>query len=99
SSLFPSTTPFGSASLGPQGRLPGLLIGLGGSILRAPAMAGYLSAYRGGSATQTLGDDPHRAAAGDSAGDVFAFGQGEYPPRTATSSRSDSPHDAPTEAE
>jgi hypothetical protein len=31
-----------------------------------------------------LGDDPHRAAAGDSAGDVFAFGQSEYPPRTAT---------------
>src|SRR5207245_9498949 len=59
------------ASFGPQGRLPALLTGLVGSILRAPAMAGYLSAYRGGSATQTLGDDPHRAAAGDSAGDVF----------------------------
>jgi len=47
-------------------------------------MASYLSAYRGASATQMLGDDPHRAAAGDSAGDIFAFGQGEYPPRTAT---------------
>jgi len=54
-------------------------------------MAGYLSAYRGASATQTLGDDPRRTAAGDSAGDVFALGQGEYPPRTATSGRSDSP--------
>src|SRR5207245_1726282 len=50
------------ACFGPQGRLPGLLIGLVGSILRAPAMAGYLSAYRAGSATQTLGDDPQRAA-------------------------------------
>src|SRR5580704_18443805 len=79
------------AELGAQGRLPGLLIGFIGSILRAPAMAGYLSAYRGASATHTLGDDPHRAAAGDSTGDVFAFGQGEYPPRTATSSRSDPP--------
>jgi hypothetical protein len=35
-----------------------------------------------------LGDDPHRAAAGDSAGDIFAFGQGEYPPRTMTYGRS-----------
>src|SRR5690242_21084169 len=76
------------ARLGPQGRLPRLLIGFTGAILRAPAMAGYLSAYCGASATQTLGDDPHRAATGDSAGDVFAFGQSEYLPRTATSSRS-----------
>jgi hypothetical protein len=36
-----------------------------------------------------LSNDPQRAAAGDSAGDVFAFGQGEYPPRTATDSRND----------
>ena len=64
------------ARLGSQGRLPGLLIGFTRAILRAPAMAGYLPAYRGASATHTLGDDPHRAAAGDSAGDVFAFGQG-----------------------
>jgi hypothetical protein len=58
-------------------------------VLRAPAMAGHFPAYRGASATQTLGDDLHRAAAGDSAGDVFAFSQGEYPSRTVTSSRSD----------
>src|ERR1700688_229275 len=77
------------ARLGPQGRLPGLPIGLVGSILRAPAMAVYLSGYRGESATQMLGDDPHRAATGNSAGDVFAFGQGEYPLRTTTSKRSD----------
>ena len=38
---------------------------------------------------QTLRDDPHRAAAGDSTRDVFAFGQGKRPPRTATSGRSD----------
>jgi hypothetical protein len=54
-------------------------------------MAGYLSAYRGASATQALSDDPHRAAAGDSAGDVFAFGQGQRTPRTATDRRSDPP--------
>jgi|HubBroStandDraft_6_1064221.scaffolds.fasta_scaffold100743_2 hypothetical protein len=54
-------------------------------------MAGYLSAYCGASATQTLGNGPHREATSDSAGDVFAFGQGEYPPRTATSSRNDPP--------
>ena len=52
-------------------------------------MAGHLSAYRRGSATKTLSDDPQRAAAGDSAGDVFAFAQGEYPPRTVTDSRND----------
>jgi hypothetical protein len=52
-------------------------------------MAGYLSAHCGESATQTLGDDPHRRAAGDSAGDVFSFGQGECPPRTATGRWSD----------
>src|SRR5580765_2208028 len=63
------------AELGAQGRLPGLLIGFVGAILRAPAMAGYLSAYRGASATQTLGNGPHRAAAGDSKGDVFGRGQ------------------------
>jgi hypothetical protein len=51
-------------------------------------MAGYLSAYCGASATQTLGDDPHREATSDSAGDVFAFGQREHAPRTTTSSRS-----------
>jgi hypothetical protein len=51
-------------------------------------MAGYLSAYCGASATQTLGDGPHREATSDSAGDVFAFGQGEYPPRTMTYGRS-----------
>jgi hypothetical protein len=62
--------------------------GLVGSILRAPPMAGYLSSCRGASATQMLGDDPHRAATGNSAGDVFAFGQGEYSPRTATGGRS-----------
>jgi hypothetical protein len=71
------------ARLGPQGRLPRLLIGFVGSILRAPAMAGYFSAYCGGSATQTLSDDPHRAATGDSAGDVFPFRQGEGNGRTA----------------
>src|ERR1700730_3196699 len=73
------------ARLGSQGRLPGLLIGFVGAILRAPAMAGYLSAYRRGSATKTLSNDPQRAAAGDSAGDVFAFGQGECNGRTAAS--------------
>jgi len=67
------------AELGAQGRLPGLLIGFIGAILRAPAMAGYLSAYRGASATQTLGDGPHRAARGNPPGDVFALGQGEWP--------------------
>ena len=47
------------AELGPQGRLPGLLIGFIGAILRAPAMAGYLSADRGGTARlQALGDNP-----------------------------------------
>ena len=38
---------------------------------------------------QTLCDDPHRAAAGDSARDVFALGQCKHPPRTATSGRRD----------
>ena len=52
-------------------------------------MAGYLSAYCGASATQTLGDDPHREATRDSAGDVFAFGQRQRTPRTATDSRND----------
>ena len=37
---------------------------------------------------QTLCDDPHRAAAGDSARDVFALGQRKRPRRTATSGRS-----------
>ncbi len=77
--------------LRPQGRLPGLGVGFVSSILHAPAMAGHLSAYRGASATQMLGDDPHRAAAGDSAGDVFAFGQCQRTPRTATDRRSDPP--------
>jgi len=66
-----------------------VLIGFGGSILCAPAMAGDFSAYGRGGAAQTLGDDPQRAALGDAAGDAFGFAQGEYPPRTATSSRSD----------
>ncbi len=35
-----------AAGLGPQSRFPGLLVGLVGSILRAPAMAGQLSADR-----------------------------------------------------
>ena len=38
---------------------------------------------------QTSCDDSHRAAAGDSTGDVFALGQGKRSPRTATSGRSD----------
>jgi len=38
-----------------------LLIGFARSILHAPAMAGYLSAYGGASTTQTLSDDPHRS--------------------------------------
>ena len=80
-----------ATDLGPQSRLPGLVVGFVGSILRAPAMAGHFSAYRGGRATQMLGDDPHRAAAGDSAGDVFAFGQCQRTPRTATDRRSDPP--------
>ncbi len=37
----------GQGRLGSQGRLPGLLIGFIGAILRAPAMAGDLPAYRG----------------------------------------------------
>src|ERR1700694_3403802 len=78
------------ARLGPQGRLPSPLIGFVGSILRPPALAGLLPAFFGGKATHTLGGEPHRATTGDSAGDVFAFGQGEYPPRSATSSRSNS---------
>ena len=36
---------------------------------------------------QTSCDDPHRATAGDSTRDVFAFGQGEDPPRTKASGR------------
>ena len=43
------------ARLGPQGRLPGLLIGFVGSILRAPAMAGHLPAYRGGKRDSDVG--------------------------------------------
>src|ERR1700722_3987674 len=43
------------AGLGPQGRLPGLLIGFIGSIQRSPAMAGDLSTYRRNSAPQTFG--------------------------------------------
>src|SRR6202043_1954654 len=56
--------------LRPQGRLPGLGVGFVSSILHTAAMAGHLSAYRGASATQMLGDDPHGAAAGDSAGQM-----------------------------
>jgi hypothetical protein len=66
-----------AAGLGPQSRFPGLLVGLVGSILRAPAMTGYFSAHRRASATQTLGNGPHRTAAGDAAGNVFAFSQRE----------------------
>jgi hypothetical protein len=44
------------AQLGAPGRLSGPLMGLVGAILRAPRMAGYLSAYRGTSATETLGN-------------------------------------------
>jgi hypothetical protein len=80
-----------ATDLGPRNRLPGLGVGFVSSILRAPAMAGHLSAYRGASTTQMLGDDPQRAAAGDSAGDVFAFGQGQRTPRTATDRWSDPP--------
>ena len=79
------------ANLRPQGRLPGLLISFIGPILRSPAMAGDLSAYRRPRPLQTFGDDPHRAAAGDSAGDVFAFGQCQRTPRAATDQRSDPP--------
>ena len=68
-----------AAGLGPQSRFPGLLVGLVGSILRAPAMAGYLPAYRGARATQTLSNYPHRVAAGNPAGDVLTLGQREYP--------------------
>jgi len=80
-----------AAGLGPQSRFPGLLVGLVGSILRAPAMAGQFSADRRCRATQMLGDDPQRGAAGDAPGDVFAFGQGEYSRRAATDRRSDPP--------
>src|ERR1700726_1153204 len=45
----------------------------------------------GGLKGSMLGDDPHGAAAGDSAGDVFAFGQCQRTPRTATDRRSDPP--------
>src|SRR3984885_3654330 len=76
---------------GSQGRLPGLLISFVGSIERSPAMAGDLSAYCRHCPLQTFGDDPHRAAAGDSAGDVFAFGQGQRTPRAATDRRSTTP--------
>src|SRR5579862_2466997 len=47
-----------TADLGAQSQLPGSLVGVTGAILRAPAMAGYLSAYRRGSATKTLSDNP-----------------------------------------
>ena len=80
-----------ATDLRPQGRLPGLGVGFVRSILRAPAMAGHLSAYRGASATQMWGDGPHRTAAGDSAGDVFSFGQCQRTSRTATYRRSDPP--------
>ena len=73
------------ARLRPQGRLPGLGVGFTGSILRVPAMSGYLPTHCRESALQTLRDGPHRLAGGDSARDVFAFGQSEYSLRTATS--------------
>ncbi len=77
------------ARLGPQGRLRSLLIGFTGSIERPPAMAGDLSAYCGSTATQTLAEDPHRAAAVDTAGDVFPLGQRQCTPAAATCRRSD----------
>jgi hypothetical protein len=63
--------------------------GLVGSVLGAPAMAGHFPAYRWRDAVQPFGDDPHRVAAGDSAGDVFAFGQRQRTRRAATDRRSD----------
>ena len=77
------------ARFGTQSRVPGLLIGFIGPILRSPSMTGHLSAYRGRCAAQPLGDDPHRAAAGNPAGDIFSFSQSQRPSRTATSKRSD----------
>jgi hypothetical protein len=50
-------------------------------------MAGYLSANRRTSATQTLDDDPHGTAAGNPAGDVFSFGQRERQLGAATCTR------------
>ena len=82
----PNGRPWGAK---PTARFVGL--GVTGAILRAPAMAGYLSAYCRGSTTQTLSDDPHRAATGHPTGDVFAFGQCQCTPRTATDRRSDPP--------
>jgi len=52
-------------------------------------MAGDLPADGGWRAMQTLRDDPHRAAADDCTRDVFAFGQGEDPPRTTACGRRD----------
>src|SRR5580692_10241839 len=51
------------APLGPQGRLPGLLIGVTGSILRSPAMAGNLSAHRRHGPLQPFGYLTNRPAA------------------------------------
>src|SRR5262245_52329371 len=77
------------AWFGPSRRLPGLGVGLARSILRTPAMAGYLSADCRGSASDLLRDRSHRTAAGDAARDVLAFGKCERPPRTTTGGQSD----------
>src|SRR6202163_1994531 len=74
--------------LGPPGRLPGLLIGIVGSILRPPAMAGHLPAYRRHRSLQTLRDLTERRSASDPAGDVLALCQCKYSQRTPTGGRS-----------
>src|ERR1700730_7503607 len=65
------------ARLGPQGRLPGLLIGFMGSIERSPAMAGGLSAHRRNSPLQTFGYFAHRRTGSDPSWDVLSLGQRE----------------------
>jgi hypothetical protein len=74
--------------LGPPGRLPGLLIGIVGSIRRSPAMAGDLPAHRRGRTLQTSGDCTERRSASDPAGDILSLGQRECSQRTPTGGRS-----------
>ena len=77
------------AGLGPQGRLPGLLIRFARSIVRTPAMAGDLPAHRRDRPLQTCGDPTNRRTGSDPSRDVFPLGQRERPQRAPTDCRND----------
>jgi len=76
------------APLGPQGRLPSLVIGFTRSIQRSPAMAGDLSAYRRNRPLQLFGYLTNRRTGGNSSRDVLSLRQCERQQRAPTRGRS-----------